>query len=156
MNMKKILMCIVAVICMFSVFACNNDTTNVKKTEICALIKDVKDNVIVVDIVEYVTREDTERVKELKLSELDMPNGYHINNSEIELKEYKLTKDTVYNFIDWKNDFVEKGENREFSTTKKDDFIKYLNTYENSQPQMPFFFDIIDNQVISITEKPMM
>lgn len=154
--MKKILMCIVAVICMFSVFACNNDTTNVKKTEICALIKDVKDNVIVVDIVEYVTREDTERVKELKLSELDMPNGYHINNSEIELKEYKLTKDTVYNFIDWKNDFVEKGENREFSTTKKDDFIKYLNTYENSQPQMPFFFDIIDNQVISITEKPMM
>ncbi len=154
--MKKILMCIVAVVCVFSICACNNDMPDEKKTEICALVKEVKDNMVVVDTVEYITGEDTERVKELKLSEFDMPDGYYINNSEIEIEEYILTEETIYNFIDWKNDFVEKGKDREFSTTKKDDFIEYLNTYENSQPQMPFFFEIIGNKVISITEKPMM
>lgn len=154
--MKKILMGIVAVICMFFICACNNDTINEKKPEICAYIKEIKDNVIIIDTVEYITKEDVERVKELKLSEFDMQDGYYINNFEIQLDMYTLTEDTIYHFIDWKNDFVEKGENREFSTTNKDDFIKYLNTYENSQPQMPFFFDIIDNKVISITEKLMM
>ncbi|MBO4950888.1 MAG: hypothetical protein J6E38_07735 [Clostridia bacterium] len=154
--MKKFVLLFLIVVCMFSVCACNNNTVVENKTEICAFVKEIKDNVIVVDIAEFITTEDTDRVAELKLTNFDMPNGYYINNTEIELKEYKLTKDTVYNFIDWKNDFVEKGADREFSTKNKDDFVKYLNTYENSQPQMPFFFDIADNEVISITEKPMM
>ena len=154
--MKKFVLLFPIVICMLSVCACNNNTVVENKTEICAFVKEIKDNVIVVDIAEFVTTEDTDKVAELKLTNLDMPNGYYINNTEIELKEYKLTHDTVYNFIDWQNDFVEKGADREFSTKNKDDFVKYLNTYENSQPQMPFFFDIADNEVISITEKPMM
>ena len=154
--MKKFVLLFLIVVCMFSVCACNNNTVVENKTEICAFVKEIKDNVIVVDIAEFITTEDTDRVAELKLTNFDMPNGYYINNTEIELKEYKLTKDTVYNFIDRKNDFVEKGADREFSTKNKDDFVKYLNTYENSQPQMPFFFDIADNEVISITEKPMM
>jgi len=154
--MKKILMLVLVVVCMFSVCACSNDTVVNNKTEICAFVKEIKDNVIVVDIAEYVTTEDTERIAELNLTDFDMINGYYINNTEIDLKEYTLTQETVYNFIDWKNDFVEEGNSREFSTTDKEDFIKYLNTYENSRPQMPFFFDIEDDEVISITEKPMM
>jgi len=154
--MKKILMLVLVVVCMFSVCACSNDTVVNNKTEICAFVKEIKDNVIVVDIAEYVTTEDTERIAELNLTDFDMINGYYINNTEIDLKEYTLTQETVYNFIDWKNDFVEEGENREFSTTNKEDFIKYLDTYENSRPQMPFFFEVADNEVISITEKIMM
>ena len=126
------------------------------QTEISAYIKEIKDNVIVLDIVEYITREDTERVKELKLSELDMPNGYYIYNSEVELEEFILTETTTYGFIDWKNDFVEEGEDREFYTTNRSEFIKYIDSYENSQPKMPFFIGIVGDKVISITEKPMM
>ncbi|MEE0944531.1 MAG: hypothetical protein UIM24_03665 [Clostridia bacterium] len=154
--MKKVLLSILVMICMFSVCACNNDTAVENKTEICAFVKEIKDNVIVVDIAECVTAEDTERIAELKLTDFDMVNGYYINNTEVVLEEYTLTQETVYNFIDWKNDFVEDGNSREFSTTNKEDFIKYLNAYENSQPKMPFFFDIADNEVISITEKIMM
>lgn len=126
------------------------------QTEICAFVKQVKDNIIVLDTVEYITNEDTEKITELNLTDFDMPNGYYINNEEIELEEYMLTETTTYSFIDWKNDFVKVGEDREFYTTNKEDFIKYLNSYENSQPQMPFFIRMVGNKVISITEKPMM
>lgn len=126
------------------------------QAEICAYIKEIKDNVIILDTVEYITREDAERVKELKLSEFDMPNGYYINNFEIELEEFTLTETTTYGFIDWKNDFVKEGEDREYFTTNRNEFIKYIDSYENSQPQMPFFIGVIGDKVISITEKPMM
>lgn len=154
-GMKKFLLSILALLSMFSVCACNNTVAD-NKTELCAFVKEIKDNVIVIDIAEYVTSDNTDRVSELNLKDSDMPDGYYINNPEIELDEFKLTEETVYNFIDWKNDFVEEGANREFSTTNKEDFIKYLSTYENSQPKMPFFFNIENNEVVSITEKPMM
>lgn len=154
--MKKFLLSVLVMICLFSICACNNDTTSDNQSELCAYIKEIKENTIVIDVAEYITTEDTDRIKELELTEFDMPDGYYINNTETELETYNLTDETVYNFIDWKNDFVEEGSSREFSTTNKDDFVKYLNTYEDSQPQMPFFFTISDNDVVNITEKPMM
>ena len=153
--MKKILACVFAAVGMLSACASQN-TAVAQKTEFCALVKEMKDSVIVVDVVEFITMEDTERVAELELTDLDMPNGYYINNAEIELEEYTVTKETVYNFIDWNNDFVEKGENREFSTTNQEGFQKYLNTYTDAQPKMPFFFEVMDGEVVSIIEKPMM
>ncbi len=154
--MKKILAWIFIAICILSICACTNDTVINRETEICAFVKEIRDDVIIIDIAEYVTSKDKERVSELKLTSFDMPNGYYIHNPEIESQEFTLTQETMYNFIDWNNDFVQKGENREISTTNKDGFIKYLSTYENSQPNMPFFFKISGTEVISITEKPMM
>ncbi len=154
--MKKVFLFVLAMICMFSFCACNSNTGKENETEICAFVKEIKDDVIVVDIAEYISSEDTERMKELSLTEFDMLNGYYINNTEIELEEFKLTEETVYNFIDWKNDFVAEGADRAFSTTNVEDFIKYISTYENSEPKMPFFFEISGNEVVSITEKPMM
>ena len=154
--MKKILVCVLVMMCALSLFSCNNDEVVENKTEVCAFVKEVKDNVIVVDVAEYITAEDEERMEELELTLFDMPDGYFINNPETETVEYILTDETVYNFIDWYNDFVEEGENRQFSTTNKEDFIKYLETYENSEPGMPFFFELNGNDVVSITEKIMM
>ena len=154
--MKKILVWILAVICIFLVCGCTNNTVMDSEIEVCAFVKGIKDDVITIDIAEYVTSKDKHRISELNLTDSDMPNGYYIHNPETVLEEFALTKETMYNFIDWKNDFVQKGENREFSTTNKDGFIKYLNTYEDSQPKMPFFFKISGKEVISITEKPMM
>lgn len=126
------------------------------KSGICAFIKEIKGDTIVVDVAEYITTKDTERIEELGLSFSDMPNGYYINNPETAFVEYTLTDKTVFNFIDWKNDFVEEGESRNVSSTSKEDFVKYLSTYQNSQPGMPFFFEISDKIVISITEEIMM
>ena len=154
--MKKILVCALVMICALSLFACNNDEVLENKTEVCAFVKEVKDNVIVVDVAEYITTEDEERMEELELTLFDMPDGYFINNPETETAEYNLTEETVYTFIDWHNDFVEEGENLEFTTTNREDFIKYLETYENSEPGMPFFFELNGNDVVSVTEKIMM
>ena len=126
------------------------------QTKICAFVKEIKGNKIIVDAAEYVSKEDTKRIKELNLTDFDMPNGYYIHNTEVVLEEQTLTETSTYSFIDWKNDFVEFGEDRRFDTTDKEDFIKYLNSYENSQPKMPFFLDIADGKVIKITEIPLM
>ena len=153
--MKRILTLILATICIFSISACNKEN-KVEKTEVCALLKEIKDDKIIVDVVEYITIEDKDRISELGLKDTDLINGYYINNPETELKEYTITEDTTYNFIDWKNDFVKAGSDRNVSTKNKEDFIKYLSTYENSQPKMPFFFSLEDGKVISIKEIPMM
>ncbi len=153
--MKKLLTLIFATICIFSISACNKEIKE-EKSEVCALLYEIKDDKIIVDVVEYVTPEDEDIISELGLKDTDLINGYYINNPETELKEYTITEDTTYNFIDWKNDFVKEGSDRNVSTKNKDDFIKYLGTYENSQPKMPFFFSLEDGKVISIKEIPMM
>ena len=154
--MKKIIFLAIAVASVISVCGCNKDVVVENQTEICAFVKEIKDNVIVLDTVEFITDENADRITELNLTELDMPDGYYINNTEIEAEEYMLTETTTYGFIDWKNDFVEEGEDRQFFTTNREDFVKYLNTYENAQPGMPFFIGIAGDKVISVTEKPMM
>ncbi len=154
--MKKIIMTILAMVCIFSVCSCKNDVPIETQYEVCAYIKEVKDNKIILDFAEYIESDDKEQIKELGLKDTDMPNGYYINNEEITLEEYTLTETTTFSFIDWNNIFVAEGEDREFYTTKREDFIKYLNTYENSEPKMPFFIGISGNKVISVTEKPMM
>lgn len=133
-----------------------NDAVLQEQTTICAYIKEIENDTIVIDIAEYITTDNTEHISELKLTEYDMPSGYYIHNPEVELETYTLTEETVYNFIDWGNDFVEKGADQNVSTTDKETFIGYLNTYENAEPGMPFFFEINGNDIVSITEKPMM
>ena len=98
-----------------------------------------------------------QRMKELNLTEEDLLSGYYIYNLEEKTKEYLLTSDTVYNFIDWGRNFTDSDdpEKVNISTTDINDFIQYINTYTNSQPNMPFFFEIDGENVVSITEKPM-
>ncbi|MBR5229055.1 MAG: hypothetical protein IKV96_04380 [Firmicutes bacterium] len=119
----------------------------------CAFIKEINESEIIIDPIEYITSEDTDRISELNLSEYDMPNGYYFYNANVESKKYTLTETTLYSFIDWHNDFTDVGEDREFNTTDKDAFAKYLNSYHNSEVKMPFFINIADDKVIHITEK---
>lgn len=154
--MKKICYLLILSLILFSVVGCQQNDTTTGQNNVCAFVKKIKDNTVVVDIAEYITAENSERISELKLTESDMPNGYYIYNIDTETEEYLLTENTRYNFIDWENIFVEEGADRNYSTTNKEDFIKYINSYDNSQPGMPFFFELSDNEVISIIEKPMM
>ncbi len=122
--------------------------------EIAAFVKNVSDDSIVVDIVEYITDTDTERIKELSLTEDDMPDGYYFFNSDVEVTTWKYNAETVYTFIDWGGDFTDGKFPVEYTTMDIGEFQKYIDTYDNGEPGMPFFFTIENGYIKQIIEKP--
>ena len=108
---------------------------------------------------EIVEWDDQDRVKELGLNQSDFPNGYsiiHRNNGET---TFELTDETIYTFTDVNLLFVNEAEsNRLYTTTKKDEFLKHLSEYNLndiplSEQKLPYFIEVKDGKVISITEK---
>ncbi|WDV45163.1 M56 family metallopeptidase [Clostridiaceae bacterium M8S5] len=96
------------------------------------------------DQVEWLTDKDTERLKELKISPVDMPNGYYIHNPVTYPMYCEVNKQTKYNIVDWKG----KGG---YKTVNKEEFDKYLKEYKSSRP--PFRIVTQDGYVQSITEQ---
>ncbi len=117
----------------------------------------IKDNTVYFDEVEIVEMEDEERVAELGLSDADMPSGYIIINQDQGEVTFDLTDEVVYTFTDMELYFVTEAEgNRLYNTTKKDEFIKHLgqlNTFPLSDQKIPYFIEVQDGKIISITEK---
>lgn len=122
----------------------------------CAYIQRMDGDRLYVDIAEWITPEDTERVRELNLSEQDMPDGYYIYNPSRSQTILTLTDQTLYRFIDWGRDFVSSDDPKELliETTDKEKFVRYLGTYKDSTPGMPFFIDVENGIVSMIEEKP--
>ena len=67
---------------------------------------------------------------------------------------WKLDAQTVYTFIDWNGDFSDSEYPEEYTTTDVQEFKKYIETYENATPGMPFFFQIEDDVIRLVLEKP--
>ncbi|NLO25690.1 MAG: hypothetical protein GX114_06070 [Clostridiales bacterium] len=105
------------------------------------------------DPVEWITLEDTKRIEELGIQSYEMPNGYYIHNPREDILGFYVNEDTQYNFIDWGNDFVGMDEDRFYSTTDKEEFIRYLNTYSDMAAKVPFWIETKDGYVVSITEQ---
>ena len=85
--------------------AVNESESEVKSY--CAYVVSLGTDTIEVDIAEYITDEDTDRMRELNLTEGDMPDGYYIYNPDETTETLQLTKETNYTFIDWGRDFVD-------------------------------------------------
>ena len=136
--------------------AVNESESEVKSY--CAYVVSLGTDTIEVDIAEYITDEDTDRMRELNLTEGDMPDGYYIYNPDETTETLQLTKETNYTFIDWGRDFVDADlyEALLISTTSRELFRSYLKTYRDSRPGMPFFLEVEDETVKSILEKPFM
>ena len=96
----------------------------VYEEEVAAFIKNVSADNITVDIVEYIIDTNKERIKELKISEEDMPDGYYIFNSDEEVIIWKCNAETVYTFIDWNGDFTGSESPEEYTTTDIEEFQK--------------------------------
>jgi hypothetical protein len=99
----------------------------------------IEDNTVHFDEVEIVELENQERVKQLGLNAYDMPNGYAIIN---------INLDFLYE--------SESEGNRIYVTTKKDEFLKHLgksNDIPLSKQTIPYFIDVQDGKIKSITEK---
>ena len=120
---------------------------------IVAFLKDMTENSITVDVIEYVTSDNAEKVNELGLTERDMPDGYYLYNPEQETFVWELNEQTVYSFIDWNGDFTGFDDPREYTTTDAEEFHRYIETYDNAAPGMPFFFQVEDGVVTMVLEK---
>ena len=100
----------------------------VYEEDVAAFIKNVLADNITVDIVEYITDTNKERIKELKITEEDMPDGCYIFNSDEEVTIWKCNAETVYTFIDWNGDFTGAEPPEEYTTTDIEEFQKTTST----------------------------
>ena len=116
------------------------------------------DNLLIKEV-EVVELDNKKRVEELKLDESEFPNGYTIISNNKDILQLKLTENTIYNFTDIEGYFIENLEsNRLYSTTNLSEFLKHLDEYKlNDIPlekqTIPYFIEIKDGEVISITER---
>lgn len=116
----------------------------------------IRDNTLHFKEVEIVEWEDQERVKELGLNEYDMANGYKIidkNKGEI---TFELADNVEYTFTDVNLDFIKESEvegDRLYTTTERDEFIGKGNDSPLSEQNIPYFIEVQDGKVISITEQ---
>ena len=62
---------------------------------------------------------------------------------------------TEYSFPDWGREFGGIDEDIRVVTKDKSIFQKYMQTYTDGKPGMPFFFELDGNKVVRILEKPM-
>ena len=130
----------------------NSEEAEETDNSLCAYIRKIENNKITLDFAEIIQSTDSERIAELKLTDGDFPNGYYIYNPEETTAEYTLTDDTLYTFIDWNRAFTDENEDMFVFTNSIEDFKKYVDSYENSMPGMPFFFELDGDNVLSITE----
>ena len=89
--MRKICCFVMVLLLLIFASGCKqNEKESVTQNNVCAFVQEIKDNIIIVDVAEYITTEDAERIAELKLSDKDMISGYYINNTEIETNNQRI------------------------------------------------------------------
>jgi hypothetical protein len=96
------------------------------------------------DQIEWLTADDTERLKELNIKPEEMPNGFYIYNPHNYPMYCQVTEQTKYHIINWDGDATHKSVTRE-------EFIKHLEQYTDFIP--PFRIITKDGYVQSITEQ---
>ncbi len=159
--MKKKIVLIFIVLSLFSAIGCSKIEVNQPESEIESLAGYIviKDNTLYFDEVEIIGPEDKERIKELDLDEDLPPTGYEILNEIQEEVTYELADEVNYIFTDVNLNFIKESEgNRLYQTTKKDEFLKHLGEYNLNdirlfEQTIPYFIEVQDGKVISITEE---
>lgn len=159
--MKKSIVLLIIVLPLLSVIGCYKAEVKQPKSEIESLVGYIviKDNTLYFDEVEIIEPGDKERIKELGLDENLPPTGFEILNETQEEVTYELADEVNYIFTDVNLNFIKESEgNRLYQTTKKDEFLKHLEEYNlNYIPlfvqTIPYFIEVQDGKVISITEE---
>lgn len=156
--MKKSVVLFIALMFVFAMAGCAKEGEQpVTEPESLVGYIVIDDNTLHLDEVEVIMLEDKKRMEELELTEQDMPNGYYIHSLDKEKGKYVLTDETTYTFVDTNLLFAKDADgDRLYTTTKQDEFIQHLDTsYSDSPPaqKVPFFIQVKDGNVISITEK---
>lgn len=126
----------------------------------CAFVREMTKDSLTVDPLEYIESDDTKRIKELGLNTgYDLVNGYYFNNPDKTTTTWKIDENTEFIFLDWGRDFTnDKSVIKVYGymatyTKDKELFRRYLATYKNSKPGMPFFFEVEDGVVKKLVER---
>lgn len=113
------------------------------------------------NIVEFITPDDTERIAELELSDQDMISGYYIHDEDESITLLKMPEDTEYIFFDWWDAYTDETDERYeilgerwISTRNAELFYEYWLPYADS-PGYPFVFTASEEKVI-VKEIPLM
>ena len=159
--MKKTIIVLFIVLSLLSVIGCSKIEVKQPESEIESLAGYIviKDNTLYFDEVEIIEPEDKERIQELDLDENAMPTGFKIYNDIQEEITYELADEVNYTFTDVYLNFIKESEDgRLYHTIKKEEFLKHLAEYDlNDIPlfeqTIPYFIEVQDGKVISITEE---
>lgn len=141
-----------------------------KQTAIHALITDWNtDGQLELNLVEYVTSDESDRIADLGLEDAKFLNGYEILDPEDKRTLMKLPENTTFVFFDWGDDFTNADDprytmdGRWITTQDIEIFVQYLETYnrpiepsdEKSYPKMPFLIEVTEDserKTVRITE----
>ena len=86
----------------------------------------VEDRIFHLDGVEFIAREDEDRIAELGLNiDYDMPNGFYIHNSNTYPTSLDVSDETIYLILDWTDLSKHKS-------LTKEEFVEYNNSIEYS------------------------
>lgn len=110
---------------------------------------------LLVNDFEFIDLADQYWIRELQLTDEDMPNGYYIYDTSDEWLTFTLTDETRYNFYDTGALFVsEDDQDRLYTTTNLDDFLKkFAIDDEGNLSITPFEVQVLeDGRVLSISE----
>jgi hypothetical protein len=109
-------------------------------------------NKLIVDDFEFITADDTEKIKELGLSDIDMPSGHYIHNVSEEVKTFTLDDKTSYMFYDLGNLFVKEEDDKKYTTLSLDEFRTFVYGDKDEPRRTPFEIEVVGEKVISIKE----
>lgn len=122
---------------------------------IAGIVKSVSEDSITVDIAEYIDEDDTERLKELGVTEDDMWDGFYIYNPDSELTTWEYSEDAVFTFIDWAGGFTDSLYPIYYTTTSLTEFCQYVEPYTDDG-WILLFFKVEDGRVQYVVERPIM
>ena len=150
--MKQIGLVFLLSIVSLALFACNHtEADNPKKNLYIGHIS-IEEDTLSLDEVEWITGENQDRIKELGLSQSDMPNGYLIYNPSPDTVSFKIDEDTEYNFVAFESlSFYKEGEDRNYRTTNIEEFLEFLD-YVKTDAAV-FWVEVNDGIVVSIKEQ---
>lgn len=121
---------------------------------VAGLVKDLSEDSITIDPVEYIDEGDTERLRELGVTEEDMWDGFYIHNPDEEQTTYTYSDEAVFTFIDWSGEFTGLPYPAFYTTKSTAEFHEYAEGYRDGW--LLLFFKVENGIVRYVVERPIM
>lgn len=121
---------------------------------VAGIVKGLSEDSITIDPVEYIDDSDTERLRELGVTEEDMWDGFYIYNPSEEQTTYTYSDKAVFTFIDWGGVFTGLPYPSFYTTESLEEFQEYVEAYVDGW--ILLFFKVEDGTIQYVVERPIM
>lgn len=121
---------------------------------VAGIVKGFSEDSITIDEAEYIEEGNTDRLKELGVTEEDMWDGFYLYNPSEEQITYTYSDKTVFTFIDWGGNFTGLPYPSFYTTESLEEFHKYVETYADGW--LLLFFKVEDGAIQYVLERPIM